>query len=248
MGSRQSSVFSRQSSATERLQGRKVRLGARESFRVISGLLLFLSLAAGPVSATASSTPASHPLQARVARADTAYFAGGCFWGIEAVYEHTRGVTSAVSGYAGGTTVKPSYENVSTGSTGHAESVMVIYDPSVVTYKELLEVFFKVAHDPTQLNRQGPDHGTQYRSAIFFRSPEQKAAAESYVAELTKNKAYSRPIVTQIVPFRGFYEAEGYHQGYLASHMSQPYIVYNDLPKLEALKNELPQLYRAGKS
>jgi peptide-methionine (S)-S-oxide reductase len=198
-------------------------------------------ISAAPALATARSTPAAHPLSAR---ADTAYFAGGCFWGIEAVYEHTRGVTSAVSGYSGGTTVKPSYEEVSTGETGHAESVKVIYDPSVVTYKELLEVFFKVAHDPTELNRQGPDHGTQYRSAIFYHTPEQKAAAESYVAELTRAKAYSSPIVTQIVPFKAFYDAEGYHQGYLASHMSQPYIVYNDLPKLEALKNDLPQLYR----
>lgn len=201
-------------------------------------------ISAAPALAAARSLPAAGPLSARFATADTAYFAGGCFWGIEAVFEHTRGVTSAVSGYSGGTTVKPSYEEVSTGATGHAESVKVIYDPSVVTYKELLEVFFKVAHDPTELNRQGPDHGTQYRSAIFYHTPEQKAAADAYVAELTRAKAYSSPIVTQIVPFAAFYDAEGYHQGYLASHMSQPYIVYNDLPKLEALKKDLPQLYR----
>jgi peptide-methionine (S)-S-oxide reductase len=181
-----------------------------------------------------------------VAVVDTAVFAGGCFWGIEAVFEHTRGVQSAVSGYAGGGTVSPSYEQVSSGTTGHAESVQVIFDPTQVSYGQLLEVFFKVAHDPTQLNRQGPDVGTQYRSAIFYRNDTQKRAAEAYVADLTRRNAFKKPIVTAIDPLKGFFPAEAYHQGYLARHPDQPYIVYNDLPKLERLKQEFPDLYRAS--
>ena len=200
---------------------------------------MFLTLALGAWWATplAATGPAT-------ARADTAVFAGGCFWGIEAVFEHIRGVNRAVSGYSGGTVADPSYELVSSGRTGHAESVMVIFDPTRVSYVELLEVFFKVAHDPTQLNRQGPDVGTQYRSAIFAKTTEQQTEAESYVAELTRERLYQRPIVTAIEPFRAFYAAESYHQGYLASHRTQPYIVYNDLPKLGALKREFPALYR----
>ena len=175
---------------------------------------------------------------------DTAVFAGGCFWGIEAVFEHIKGVRSAVSGYAGGTTASPNYEDVSTGTTGHAESVRVVYDPAVVSYGQLLQVFFSVAHDPTQLNRQGPDHGTQYRSAIFYRTPEQQQAAEGYVRQLTAAKAYAKPIVTQIVPLTAFYPAEDYHQDYMAHHPDQPYIVYNDAPKVAHLKQQFPQLYR----
>jgi peptide-methionine (S)-S-oxide reductase len=179
-----------------------------------------------------------------VARQDTAVFAGGCFWGIEAVFEHLKGVTSAVSGYAGGTVASPSYEQVSSGTTGHAESVQVMYDPSQISYTQLLEVFFKVAHDPTQLNRQGPDVGTQYRSAIFYRNPAQKQAATAYVAELIRTKAYSRPIVTMIAPFSAFYPAEAYHQGYMALHPTQPYIVYNDAPKLVRLQQDFPALFQ----
>ncbi|MEO8139929.1 MAG: peptide-methionine (S)-S-oxide reductase MsrA [Gemmatimonadota bacterium] len=180
-----------------------------------------------------------------VTKPDTAVFAGGCFWGIEAVFEHLKGVTSAVSGYAGGTVESPSYEEVSSGTTGHAESVEVIYDAATISYAQLLEVFFKVAHDPTQLNRQGPDRGTQYRSAIFFRNPKQQQAATAYVAELGRAKVFSGPIVTQIAPLSAFYPAESYHQGYMALHPTQPYIVYNDAPKLVRLQQDFPALFQA---
>jgi peptide-methionine (S)-S-oxide reductase len=175
--------------------------------------------------------------------AQTAVFAGGCFWGVEAVFRHVKGVKTAVSGYAGGSKKTADYETVSTGMTGHAESVQVTYDPSQVTYGELLRIFFSVAHDPTQLNRQGPDHGTQYRSAIFVDNPEQKRIADAYIAQLTAAKAFTDPIVTQVVQLPAFYRAEDYHQNYLANHPSQPYIVYNDLPKLAALKAQFPATY-----
>ena len=175
---------------------------------------------------------------------EVAVFSGGCFWGVEAVFEHVKGVKSAESGYAGGRVAAPSYEQVSTGDTGHAESVRVVYDPSQVTYGQLLQVFFSVAHDPTTLNRQGPDVGTQYRSAIFYRDAEQKRIAESYVAQLRAAKTFRRPIVTQIAPLTAFYMAEGYHQNYLVNHPYQPYIVINDKPKVEALKKQFAALYR----
>jgi peptide-methionine (S)-S-oxide reductase len=175
---------------------------------------------------------------------DTAVFAGGCFWGVEAVYRHVKGVKSAVSGYAGGSVGDPSYEQVSTGDTGHAESVQVIYDPSQVSYGKLLQIFFSVVHDPTQLNRQGPDHGTQYRSAIFYNTLQQQKAAESYIRQLTTAKTFSRPIVTQVSKLNGFYRAEEYHQNYLAQHPNQLYIVINDKPKVAALKKEFPDAYR----
>jgi peptide-methionine (S)-S-oxide reductase len=175
---------------------------------------------------------------------DTAVFAGGCFWGVEAVFRHVKGVKSAVSGYAGGNVGSPSYEQVSTGDTGHAESVQVIYDPSQVSYGKLLQIFFSVAHDPTQLNRQGPDHGTQYRSAIFYNTPQQQQAAESYIRQLTAAKTFPHPIVTQVSKFNGFYRAEEYHQNYLAQHPNQLYIVINDKPKVAALKKEFPDVYR----
>jgi peptide-methionine (S)-S-oxide reductase len=175
---------------------------------------------------------------------ETAVFAGGCFWGIEAVFEHVKGVKSAVSGYAGGNVVNPSYEQVSTGDTGHAESVQVIYDPSQVSYGKLLQIFFSVAHDPTQLNRQGPDHGTQYRSAIFYDTPQQQQVAESYIKQLTAAKTFSRPIVTQVAKLRAFYPAEAYHQDYLVHHPNQLYIVINDQPKVAALKKQFPTEYR----
>jgi peptide-methionine (S)-S-oxide reductase len=175
---------------------------------------------------------------------DTAVFAGGCFWGIEAVFEHVKGVKSAVSGYAGGNTANPSYEEVSSGDTGHAESVQVIYDPSQVSYGKLLQIFFSVGHDPTQLNRQGPDHGTQYRSAIFYNTPQQQRVAESYIRQLTAAKTFSRPIVTQMAKLRAFFPAEEYHQDYLAHHPNQPYIVINDQPKVAALKKQFPDVYR----
>jgi len=176
---------------------------------------------------------------------ETAVLAGGCFWGIEAVFEHVKGVTNAVSGYSGGSADTATYDRVSTGTTGHAESVRISYDPSRVTYGQLLKVFFSVAHDPTELNRQGPDEGTQYRSAIFFANDEQKRIAEAYIAQLRSARVFSRPIVTQAVPLKGFYQAEAYHQDYLAHHPNQPYIVINDLPKLAALERQLPALYAA---
>jgi len=174
---------------------------------------------------------------------DTAVFAGGCFWGVEAVFDHVKGVKRAISGYAGGQLANPSYEQVSTGTTGHAESVEVIYDPSQVSYGKLLQIFFSVAHDPTELNRQGPDHGPQYRSAIFYRTAQQQQVAESYIKQLTAAKTFSRPIVTQVAKLGGFYAAEDYHQNYLANHPNQLYIVINDKPKLVALKKQFPGIY-----
>ena len=170
--------------------------------------------------------------------------AGGCFWGVEAVFERLKGVSDAVSGFAGGNKATAHYELVSTGLTGHAESVKVTYDPSQISFGRLLEVFFSVAHDPTELNRQGPDHGTQYRSAIFFSNEDQKRVAEAYIKQLNEAKIYSRPIVTQLTALDGFYRAEEYHQHYLDHNPDQPYIVYNDLPKLRRLEQQYPQLLK----
>ena len=194
-----------------------------------------------------SSEPVAAPVVDATAMSsaeDTAVFAGGCFWGIEAVFEHVKGVKSAVSGYAGGNSANPSYEEVSSGDTGHAEVVQVIYDPSQVSYGKLLQIFFSVAHDPTQLNRQGPDHGTQYRSAIFYNTPQQQQVVESYIKQLTAAKTFARPIVTQVAKLRAFYPAEAYHQDYLVNHPNQPYIVINDKPKVAALKKQFPDIYR----
>jgi peptide-methionine (S)-S-oxide reductase len=191
--------------------------------------------AAVPAPAT-DETPAAHGKE-------TAVIAGGCFWGIQAVFQHVKGVHSATSGYAGGTVKDPDYETVSSGRTGHAESVEIVYDPSKVTYGELLRVFFSVAHDPTELNRQGPDEGTQYRSVIFYTNDEQKRVAEAYIAQLNQAKVFSRPIVTQLVPLQAFYQAENYHQNYATLHPDNPYIVYNDAPKVANLKKEFPDLY-----
>jgi peptide-methionine (S)-S-oxide reductase len=175
--------------------------------------------------------------------AQTAVVAGGCFWGIQAVFQHVKGVVSATSGYSGGEAHAAQYELVSTGETGHAESVKIVYDPSQITYGQLLRVFFSVAHDPTQLNRQGPDTGSQYRSVIFYDNDEHKQIAEAYIAQLEQAKVFSRPIVTQVVPLKAFYPAEAYHQDYAARHPDNPYIVYNDAPKLAHLRQEFPGLY-----
>jgi peptide-methionine (S)-S-oxide reductase len=174
----------------------------------------------------------------------TAVFAGGCFWGVEGVFEHVRGVQSAVSGYAGGTTRNPTYREVTTGRTGHAEAVRVEFDPSVVTYGQLLQVFFTVAHDPTQLNRQGPDVGTQYRSAIFVGSEAQRRAANAFIASLDGAGVLDGPIVTEVQPLERFYEAEAYHQDYMEHNPLQPYIVIHDAPKVRRLRREYPELYR----
>ena len=173
---------------------------------------------------------------------EVAVFSGGCFWGIQAVFEHVRGVTSATSGYTGGAASTATYDEVSTSSTGHAESVRVTFDPKRVAYTDLLKVFFAV-HDPTELDRQGPDEGTQYRSAIWYTSDAQRLAAEGFVRQLTANKVYSHPIVTQISPLKGFYVAEGHHQDYFVHNPDAPYIVINDKPKVEAIKSVLPALY-----
>lgn len=185
-----------------------------------------------------SSTP-----KTRAKGEQTAVFAGGCFWGVEAVFEHVKGVSGATSGYAGGTAKTADYEAVSAGETAHAEVVKITYDPAQVSYEQLLKVFFAVAHDPTELNRQGPDTGTQYRSAIFYSNDEQKRLAESYIAELTKAKTFPKPIVTQINALDAFYKAEDYHQNYLVRHPNEPYIVINDRPKVENLRKTFPDLY-----
>lgn len=222
----------------------------------IGRAILGLVLVAGVVlvlgnRATAASTGSSGVLPAPVVDdalapskgEQTAVFAGGCFWGIQAVFQHVKGVKSAISGYAGGTAVSPSYEEVSSGSTGHAESVRIVYDPSQVTYGQLLRVFFSVGHDPTQLNRQGPDVGTQYRSAIFYNGESQKRISTAYIAQLTQAKAFNRLIVTEVTQLHGFNVAEGYHQNYATLHPYDPYIVINDAPKVANLHRQLADLY-----
>ena len=204
------------------------------------------SLIAAVFLATLSFTPTTRPT-APAAPLQTAVFAGGCFWGVEAVFEHVKGVKTVVSGYTGGAVVNPDYESVSSGRTGHAEAVKVSFDPAVVSYETLLAVFFSVAHNPTELNRQGPDVGTQYRSAIFFTSADQQKSATTVIAQLSKAKTFSRPIVTQVASLSTFYDAESYHQNYLYSHTDQPYIVYNDLPKIDALKKQYPALWENTK-
>jgi len=213
--------------------------------RFASLAALFSTILGTAVHAASLPAAAVDAPRAKTPSTQTAVFAGGCFWGVEAVFRHMKGVQSAVSGYAGGRTRNPTYEDVGTGMTGHAEAVEVKFDPSEVTFGELLRVFMSVAHDPTELNRQGPDVGTQYRSGIYFADDEQKKIAQAYVAQLDAARVYSAKIVTEIAPLTAFYRAEAYHQDYLALHPTQPYIVYNDLPKLEALKKDYPAMVRA---
>ena len=188
--------------------------------------------------------PPSQDLPAAAAATETAVFAGGCFWGVQAVFQHTQGVLNAVSGYAGGEGATARYELVTTGRTGHAESVQVTYDPKQVSYGTLLQIFFSVAHDPTTLNRQGPDVGTHYRSAVFYRNAQQKQVAESYIAQLGAAKLFPAPIVTQLSPLAAFHPAEAYHQDYATLHPNQPYIATYDLPKIANLKLMMPQVFR----
>ena len=188
--------------------------------------------------------PSTDTPLAKISSSQTAVFAGGCFWGVEAVFRHTIGVISATSGYAGGSAKTANYKQVSSGSTGHAESVQVVYDPQKISYGQLLKIFFAVAHNPTELNRQGPDHGTQYRSAIFTTNDNQRQVALAYVNQLQGLRIYGEPIVTQVQPLPAFYPAEDYHQNYLAQNPTQPYIVINDLPKLQHLREQFPKLYR----
>ena len=211
---------------------------------LFSGILACASVLAAQAATRPFPEPAVDIPASSVQGKQTAVLAGGCFWGVEAVFDHLKGVTNVVSGFAGGEKSTAHYERVSEGDTGHAESVRITYDPAQVTYGQLLMVYFSVVHDPTQLNRQGPDTGTQYRSAIFYMNDDQKRVAEAYIHQLDAAHVYRKPIVTQVVPFKGFYAAESYHQHYLEHNPTQPYIVYNDLPKLEALKKEYPQMCR----
>jgi peptide-methionine (S)-S-oxide reductase len=203
---------------------------------LLGGMCLMLGLSALSTAALSNASAAQTE--------QTAVFAGGCFWGVDAVFKHVKGVTNVVSGYAGGAASTAHYEMVSEGTTGHAESVRVRFDPAKVSYQQLLQVFFSVAHDPTQLNRQGPDSGSQYRSAIFYTSDEQRTIAQSTIQKLTAAHAFSAPIVTQVVPLQQFYPAEEHHQNYLALHPYQPYIVFNDMPKLDHLRKQFPALYQ----
>jgi peptide-methionine (S)-S-oxide reductase len=214
----------------------------------IASALLLIGASMACNTATASTQIPDPILDAPLASAkgkQTAVVAGGCFWGVEAVFEHVKGVTDAKSGYSGGPAAHADYRKVSSGQTGHAESVQITYDPSQISYGQLLKVFFSVAHNPTELNRQGPDRGTQYRSAIFYSNEEQKRIAEAYIDQLNQAKVFTGPIVTQVAALESFHAAEGYHQDYLAKHPDEPYIVINDLPKVENLRKHLPGLYKA---
>jgi peptide-methionine (S)-S-oxide reductase len=203
--------------------------------RMWKALPVALALLAGVLSAPAQAAP----------KQEKAVLAGGCFWGMEAVFESLKGVSNVVSGFSGGSKATAHYETVSTGTTGHAESVEITYDPSQISYRQLLQVYFTVATDPTELNYQGPDHGTQYRGSIFYTTDAQKQSAEAAIRELTATHAYNAPIVTTVVPFVAFYPAEAYHQHYLVQHPDEPYIVYNDMPKLKALQSRFPALLKA---
>lgn len=217
-------------------------------FRV-AACFLFVVCLSFPLACNTSSAavkipdPASDSPLAKSKGSETAVLAGGCFWGIQAVFEHVRGVSAVTAGYSGGTAQTAQYETVSSGSTGHAESVKIVYDPSRISYGQLLKVYFSVAHDPTQLNRQGPDDGTQYRSVIFYSGDEQRRVAQAYIDQLNNAKVFSSTIVTQVVPLRAFYAAEDYHQDYAVHHPDDLYIRMNDLPKVEHLKQQLPELY-----
>ena len=212
----------------------------------VSAMMLFAGLTVGHASDRSGANLPNPAVDAPVAAGkgeQSAVVSGGCFWGIQAVFQHVKGVISATSGYSGGSAKDAEYEIVSSGTTGHAESVKIIYDPAQITYGQLLKVFFSVAHDPTQLNRQGPDVGRQYRSSIFFGSDEQKRIAESYIAQLDKATVFPRKIVTEVVPLKAFYAAEAYHQDYARLHPNEPYIVVNDAPKVAHLRSEFPSLY-----
>jgi peptide-methionine (S)-S-oxide reductase len=220
---------------------------SRTSVRMMAVILTVLAgaMACQARSGVSTVVPAAAADETKAATRgkETAVVAGGCFWGIQAVFQHVKGVISSTSGYSGGTVKNPDYEDVSSGRTGHAESVQIVYDPSKVTYGELLQVFFSVALDPTELNRQGPDTGTQYRSVIFYGNDDQKRIAEAYIAQLDQAKVFPKPIVTQVVALQKFYPAEQYHQNYATLHPDNPYIVYNDAPKVANLKKEFPELY-----
>jgi peptide-methionine (S)-S-oxide reductase len=211
---------------------------------------LALLCVAGSVACNASNSavtlpdPATDVPLAKAHGSESVVLAGGCFWGIQAVYQHVKGVTSAVSGYSGGSAATADYETVSSGSTGHAESVKVTFDPAQISLGQILKIFFSVAHNPTELNRQGPDSGTQYRSVIFYSGEDQKRLTQAYIEQLNRAKVFSRPIVTEVAALKAFYPAEAYHQDYATRHPDQPYIAINDLPKVDHLRQMFPALYR----
>lgn len=218
----------------------------RPSTRVFLAGLLSLALSAGCHAATNTTIPAASadtPL-AKAPGKQTAVFAGGCFWGVQAVFERVKGVVDTTAGYSGGSASTATYDQVTTETTGHAESVKVVYDPSKITYGQLLRIFFSVAHDPTELNRQGPDVGTSYRSAIFYTSEDQRRIAVAYIAQLDAARVFPKPIVTQVVPLKGFYDAESYHQDYALHNPDNPYIQVCDRPKIGALKQQFPELFQ----
>jgi peptide-methionine (S)-S-oxide reductase len=207
-------------------------------------VLVLVGTLAGGTAAGVVPDYAGQPPKPAAASQETAVLAGGCFWGVDAVFKHVKGVSKVVSGYSGGSAATAKYPIVGTGVTGHAEAVEVTYDPSKISYAELLKVFFSVAHDPTQLNRQGPDVGTQYRSAIFYADDRQKEIAQRYIDQLNQAKVFGKPVATKVTLLEKFYPAEDYHQNYLALHPNEPYIVFNDLPKVEQLKKDFPSWYR----
>jgi peptide-methionine (S)-S-oxide reductase len=218
----------------------------RRFIHIISLLFVTATIACRASSAAVKlPNPTSDEPLSKTSGAQTVVLAGGCFWGIQAVFEHVKGVSSATAGYSGGSADTAHYEIVSTGRTGHAESVRIVYDPSQISFGQILKVFFSVAHDPTELNRQGPDEGTQYRSVIFYSTGEQRRIAQAYIDQLDRAKVFSQPIVTELAALQGFYSAEAYHQDYAEHHPNEPYIAMNDLPKLDHLKQMLPELYVA---
>jgi peptide-methionine (S)-S-oxide reductase len=220
---------------------------SRFSLLVSSLLVLAVLFAiAGEKGAVSLPNPSADEPQSAKSGQETAVFAGGCFWGVQAVFQHVKGVVSATSGYSGGPSFAAHYDVVSNGTTGHAESVKVVFDPAKVSYGQLLKVFFSVVHDPTELNRQGPDTGTQYRSVIFYSGDQQKQIAQAYISQLDQAKVFPQAIVTQLVPLKGFYPAETYHQNYATLHPDNPYIRYNDLPKVANLQQQFPNLYRVS--
>jgi peptide-methionine (S)-S-oxide reductase len=214
--------------------------------RVQPSIIALLALYVGVpnLSAARFPDPVTDTPASAATRKETAVLAGGCFWGVEAVFESLKGVSDVVSGYAGGTKSTAHYDIVSTGRTGHAESVQITFDPTQITYGQLLKIYFAVAHDPTELNRQGPDEGPQYRSSIFYSNEEQKKVAEAYIQQLASAKVFPRPIVTKVAPLQAFYPAEDYHQNFIARNPKYPYVVYNDLPKLKNLKEQFPELVK----
>jgi peptide-methionine (S)-S-oxide reductase len=221
---------------------------SRSAKRSVLPVLLAVIAGTWQLASCAAEAPVSVPLPAvdnpkQPGTLQTAVLSGGCFWGVQGVYEHVKGVEKVVSGYAGGDRSTAEYERVSNGTTGHAESVQITFDPAKVSYGELLQIFFSVVHDPTQLNRQGPDTGTQYRSVIAYADDQQKSIASAYIAQLNQTGVFHRPIVTRVDHLKGFYPAEAYHQDYLVHHPTNPYIAFNDLPKIENLKRVFPNYY-----